>query len=234
MRNQYTDKFKEVNLKYSFFVYNPIDLIFKDIFMNLVFTWIQWCGKWTQARFLIEKYWFNLVEMWWELRKIAKEDSDFGREIKSTIEAGKIVSPEMITAIIKKVVEENKWKKMIFDGFIRNQWNKADFESVVSNYKVVFFNLSEEKAKARLLWRMYDPETWETFRSWTLENPKTWTKLIKRKDDNEESILTRINSFVKYTLPVVDIQRSEWKVIDINADQSIEDVFKEIENKLKL
>ena len=202
--------------------------------MNLVFTWIQWCGKWTQARILIDNYWFEIVEMWWELRKIAQEDSDFWKKIKEIIEWWNLVTPDMISDIIKKVILENEWKKMIFDGFIRNVWNKESFETVCKDYKVVFFNLSEEKAKNRLLWRMFDPLTQETFTSGTLVNPKTWTELIKRKDDNEESILTRINSFINITLPVVEEQREEWKVIDIDADQSIEDVSCEIVKKLNL
>lgn len=202
--------------------------------MNLVFTWIQGCGKWTQARLLIDNFWFEIVEMWWELRKIAKEDTDFWRLIKETIESWSLVSPEMIAEIIKKVVNESKWKKMIFDGFIRNMWNKETFEEVCPDYKVVFFELSEQKAKERLLWRMFDPETQETFIAWTKINPKTWATLIKRKDDNEESILTRINAFVTTTLPIVWIQRNEWKVVDINADQSIMSVFSEIKIKLWL
>jgi len=202
--------------------------------MNLVFTWIQWCWKWTQARLLIDKYGFEIVEMWWELRKIAKENTDFWRKIKKIIESGHLVTPEMIAKIIEKVVGENKWKKMIYDGFIRNMWNKEAFEKVCPDYKVIFFELSEEKAKERLLWRMFDPNTQETFPSWTKINPKTKTKLIKRKDDNENSILTRIDAFIKNTLPIVRLQEKEWKIIKINADQAIEKVFSEIENKLNL
>ncbi len=200
--------------------------------MNLVFTWIQWCWKWTQARLLIEKYGFSIVEMWGELRKIAKENTDFWKKIKKIIESGNLVTPNMIAEIIEKVIKENKWKKMIYDGFIRNMWNKETFEKVSPDYKVIFFKLSEEKAKERLLWRMFDPETGETFLSWIKNNPKNWNKLIKRKDDNEKSILTRINAFVKDTLPIVELQKKEWKVIEINANQTIEKVFNELKNKL--
>ena len=119
--------------------------------MKLVFTGIQWCWKWTQARLLAWKYWFKIIEMWWELRKIAQEDNEFWKNIKQTIESGKLVTPDMISDIIKKVVRENEWKKMIFDGFIRNEWNKKWFEEVCSDYKVIFFELSEQKAKDRLL-----------------------------------------------------------------------------------
>jgi adenylate kinase len=105
-------------------------------------------------------------------------------------------------------------------------------EQVAPDYKVVFFNLSKEKAIERLLGRMYDPKTGETFPSTYTHNPKTNTPLIKRTDDNEASILQRINSFVLSTLPIVEIQKQEGKVIEINADQTVEEVFAEIEQKL--
>jgi len=56
-------------------------------------------------------------------------------------------------------------ENVIFDAFIRLPWNKTVFDSHLSDYKVVFFDLSEEKAKNRLLGRMYNPKTGETFPS---------------------------------------------------------------------
>jgi len=96
---------------------------------------------------------------------------------------------------------------VIYDGFIRNQGNKDTFEQVAPDYIVIFFQLSKEKAMQRLLGRMYDPLTGETFTSGTTHNPQTGTELIKRQDDNEASIMTRINAFVDKTLPIVEIQK---------------------------
>ena len=202
--------------------------------MKLVFTWIQWCGKWTQAKLLVDKYDFKLVEMWWVLRSIAKEDSELGRSVKETIVAWHQVSPEIVWKIIKKTVETETHDRVIYDWFVRNEWNKDTMDQACPDYKVVFFELSKDKAIERLLWRMYDPVSWETFPTWTLENPVSWTKLIKRKDDNEDSILTRINAFFEKTLPIVDLQRNEWRVIDINADKSINEVALEMVKKLDL
>ena len=81
---------------------------------------------------------------------------------------------------------------------------------------------------------MYNQTTGETFPAWTQVDPKTWEKLVKRKDDNQESILTRINSYINITLPVVHLQMNEDKVIEINADGSIEKVSEEIIKKLAL
>jgi adenylate kinase len=81
---------------------------------------------------------------------------------------------------------------------------------------------------------MYNSKTWETFASGTIIDSKTGDILEKRKDDNEAGILKRIEEFVNKTLPIVAEQKAEWKVIEINADQSVNDVFADLENKLKL
>lgn len=202
--------------------------------MKLVFTGIQWCGKWTQARMLEEKYGFKILEMGQALREIAKEKTELGKQIKSTLDSGNLVSADFVGEVMKEVLSREKNENLILDGFVRNQGNKETMEKIDTNYKVVFFNLPKEKAIDRLLGRMYDPETGETFSSSFTHNPKTQTLLIKRKDDNEASILQRINSFIQSTLPIVEIQKNEGKVIEINADQPVEKVFQEIEQKLWL
>jgi len=61
---------------------------------------------------------------------------------------------------METVLEKYKdTEKVIFDAFIRLPWNKITFEKIIPEYCVVFFELSVEKAKSRLLGRMYDKET---------------------------------------------------------------------------
>jgi len=169
--------------------------------MKLVFTWIQGCWKWTHWRILVEKYWYTLIEMGWEFRKVIESGSELWKELKEIMD---------------------KWYQVPWD-----LWKKI-MEEAINN------NIEKENALGRLLWRMYDTETWETFPSGTQVNPKTWNKLIRRSDDNEAWILKRIDEFVEKTLPIVKIQEQEWRVIKINSDQSIEDVSKEVISKLGL
>ena len=202
--------------------------------MILVFTGIQGSWKWTQARLLAEKYNFKLLEMWGELRNIVASWNELWQKIKWIIEAGHQVSPEIVWEVMKESILSQSNPNLILDWYVRNLWNKESLEKIIPDYKVVFFNLSKEKAIGRLLWRMIDSETWETFPMWTEINPKNWNKLIKREDDNEKSIITRINAFVDYTLPIVEVDKKEWRVIEVNADQSVESVFEELEKKLWL
>lgn len=203
--------------------------------MKLVFTWIQWCGKWTQARLLVENYGFTLLEMWWEFRKIIASGSELWLKLKDILDSWAQVPWDLGVAVMEEAILNNTSEDIIYDAFVRNDWNKEIFDRLLPDYKVVFFNLSVEKAKARLLGRMYDPKTWETFPAWTTTNPKTWDDLVKRDDDKDEAaILKRISEFEEKTLPIVELQREESKVIDVNADQPIEDVYKEMVSKLEL
>ncbi len=204
--------------------------------MKLVFTWIQGCGKWTQARILVEKHWFTLLEMWQELRKIADSWSELWNKVKKVIESWALVTPDIVWEIMQEALDKQTNERLILDWFVRNEWNKESLDNITTDYKVVLFELSKEKAIERLLGRMYDSQTWETFPRWTLINPNNWNELIKRVDDNESSILKRIEEFMNNTLPTAlkqELDNSE-KVIRINADQSVENVELELKNKLWL
>jgi len=62
------------------------------------------------------------------------------------------VHDELGAQVMSQAIENFQDKEnVIFDAFIRLPWNKQVFDSYLSDYKVVFFNLSEEKAKQRLL-----------------------------------------------------------------------------------
>lgn len=197
--------------------------------MKLVFTGIQWCGKWTQARILEEKFGFKILEMWGEFRKIVSSGTELWNKIKEIIESGAQVNAELWKKVMETAILENDYENIIYDWFIRNEWNIEVFDKLVKWYKVILFELSVEKAKKRLLGRMYDNETWETFPSWTEINPKTGNRLIKRNDDKDENaILKRISEYEEKTLPVLEKQKAEWKVIVINADQSIEKVNEDL------
>jgi len=202
--------------------------------MKLLFIGIQGSWKWTQARKLQKEYWFEIFETWQALRDITKQDTELGKLVKKTIEAWEQVTPAIIEDILKDFVSKTDNENIVFDGLVRNEWNKKTANNILKDYKVIFFDLQEEEAMKRLLGRMYNPKTWETFPAWTLKDPKTGDMLVKRKDDEEQAIKKRIEQFFEKTIPVVEQYEKEWKLIKVNANQSIDKVFNEIKNKLQL
>lgn len=203
--------------------------------MKLVFTWIQWSWKGTQARILAEKHGFKVLEMGTEFRKVISSGTELWEAIKEIVNKWEQVPESLWKQVMENALLENNYDDIIYDGFIRNEWNLELFDELISDYKVVLFDLDVEIAKERLLWRVYDKQTWETFRFGTKYNPKTGNTLIKREDDkNEVAILKRIEEFIEKTLPIIEKQKKRWLVIEINANQDIDAVSKELEEKLNL
>ncbi len=203
--------------------------------MKLVFIGIQGSGKGTQGKILKEKFWFKIFETGGALRKIAKEDSELWKRIKKTIELWNLLDIKTIWDIIWDFLDKNNIdSKIIFDWIPRNKEQKDLLDSLISEYKVVLFDLTREVAEKRLLGRMYNPKSWETFISGILFDPKTWDKLEIRKDDNQEAIKQRIDDFYNKTIPIIEEYESEWKLIKINADNCIESVTIDLEKALWL
>ncbi len=203
--------------------------------MKIIFVWIQWSWKWTQWKILSDKFWFEIFETGWALRTLAKEDSELWNRIKDTINAWKLVDIDTIWDIIKDFLNKNSIdSNIIFDWIPRSKEQKDLMDILISDFKVVLFDLPKEEVTKRLLGRMYNPKTGQTFMAWTLVDPTTWDTLEQRKDDNEEAIKQRIETFFEETLPVVEEFDIEWKLIKINANQSIEEVSNELINKLEL
>lgn len=202
--------------------------------MKLVFMWIQWSWKWTQARLLEEKYGFKIFWIGDALREVAKEDTEFWKLVNKTIKSWKLVEPYIVEKILKDYVNKNYYEKIIFDGLVRNIWNKNTADIILKDYTVVFFDLPQIESNKRLLGRVMNLRTWKTFPAWTIVDPDTWDLLEKRSDDDESVIKKRIEEFFNKTFPMVDIYKKQWNLVEINANNSIEDVFKELELKLWL
>jgi adenylate kinase len=200
--------------------------------MKLMFVWIQWSWKWTQWRLLEEKYWFKILEMWWEFRRVIKSWTELWNKLKKILDSWNQVWDDLGKEVMKAAILDNKEENIIYDWFLRNEWNKEIIDELIPEYKIVFFDLDEETAKGRLLWRMYDKETGETFMSGTLINPKNWNTLIKRADDEETAIEKRIRLFFDVTMPV--IESYNWNIIKINAKWNIEEIHDRIIKELWL
>ena len=142
---------------------------------HLMLIGIQWSGKGTQARKILEKYDdYILFEMGTELRKFAKLDTEDGRRVKEAVEAWLKAPTEYIVKLTEKFIAENSEKKVLIDGAIRSAEQNDDLEKVWGNFDVLWLDLDEETAVKRLSGRRIDPVTNETFpASYTGEtNPK--------------------------------------------------------------
>ena len=206
--------------------------------MYIVLSWIQWSGKWTQARILEKKYNFEIFDTWAHIRELAKEDSELGREIKERIDAWNLVSIDILEKVVWEFIKNHdENSNIIFDWIPRSLEQKEFFDRVVKNFKIIYLNLSKEEWENRVLWRRICFSCQSTY-SRTYEHKfceKCWWKLWVRVDDSDDAALQkRIDIFFAQTVPVIESYRNDWKVIDIDAALEPEEVNKLIEKALNL
>ncbi len=180
--------------------------------MDLIIFGIQGSGKGTQAKILAVNHKMKIFEAGAQCRKLAEEDSDLGKRVKNIIENGELVPQEIIMALLDKFLSQSsETDKIIYDGIPRNEGQYLSFDQTLKKWNRDFIainiELPEEETIKRLLLR-------------------------SRNDDKPEIITNRIKIFIKETAPIIEIYKSQNKVININGNQSIEDVTKEIESKI--
>lgn len=208
--------------------------------MDYVLFGMQGSGKGTQGLILQKKFNLELFETGAMLRRLAEEKSTLGKKVKSIIESGYLVPNEVVMEIIEDFMKRiSSGKKVLFDGIPRKKDQAESFSALMNrlqrNIKGIYIEISEKEALKRLSSRRMCEKCKTVYLGSYTKNEcgKCGNKLIKRSDDNPESIKMRIENYKKETLPVIEKYRSEGKLITINGEQSVKKVTEEILNKLK-
>lgn len=175
-------------------------------------------GKGTQCANLVSDYGFKHLSAGDLLREEQdRPGSQFGEMIKTYIKEGTIVPMEVTIKLLEnamKAARENEKKHLfLIDGFPRKLDQAHAFErSVVPSKFTLFFECTEEVMLERLLNR---------------------GKTSGRADDNIESIKKRFRTFVETSMPVVTEFEEQNRVVRVNAIQTPEEVYKDVQHKFK-
>lgn len=203
----------------------------KDIMMF----WMQWSWKWTQWKLLVQKYWYKMFETWAELRKLTENGSDLWRKIKEIIDAGNLVDAKIVMEVIENYLNNiSSEDRVIFDWIPRSIEQQELFEKIMKKFwrEPLWINIkiTRKEALQRLTIRFIC--LWVD----TTNNPliteqeciAQWWKVVKRNDDNEESINKRLEAFENETQPVINKYISENRMLEINWIQGVEEVSREL------
>ena len=185
---------------------------------DILFFWVQWCGKWTQANIFLEQHPnYKYFEAGNIFRALSSNKNIFSAYVSARIQAWLLVEDKLVFWLFDCWTNLlNEWEYMLLDWFPRNLDQKNYFVKQRNekwrDYVCVNFELSREKAIERIQKRAIDQ----------------W-----RADDAKEDVINkRLETFYTETLPVIQSFEQEWKLITINADQIIEDIYNELISKL--
>lgn len=177
--------------------------------MKIILIGIQGAGKSTQGNILSEKLKIPYLSTGHIFREMAKEKTPEGRYIKETINAGYLIPDDKTLQIVSEYLHRSEYQQgYILDGFPRTTVQAETFENGIN--KVIYLKVSDKEA----LWRLSGRDD-------------------ERLDTTLKAIRKRIDLFHEVTLPVLDFYKQKGILIEINGEQSIEEINKEILSKLQ-
>ncbi len=209
--------------------------------MNIIIFGPPGAGKGTQSNFLKDDLKMTQISTGDLLRNELKKDSELSKQIRNIMDAGKLVSDEVIYNLIEdKISNINIKNKMIFDGFPRNIEQAKNLEIMLKKYnqnlsKVLNLKVDYSVLIKRISGRISCPVCKNTYNEYFDPPPINCkeNKMIKRSDDNHETVTKRLKTYDNETLPLLEYYKSQNKVINIDAMKPIDEVRKEIKGVLK-
>ena len=209
--------------------------------MNIIIFGPPGAGKGTQSNFLKEDLKMTQISTGDLLRNELKKESELSKQIRNIMDAGKLVSDKIIYDLIEdKISDINIKNKMIFDGFPRNIEQAKNLEIMLKKHdqnlsKVLNLKVDYSVLIKRISGRISCPVCKSTYNEYFDPPPQNCreNEMIKRSDDNEETVTKRLKTYDNETLPLLEYYKNQNKVINIDAMKQIDEVRKEIKGVLK-
>ena len=174
-------------------------------------------GKGTQATSLIDRLGIPHVSTGDMLRAAVAAETPVGLQAKAVMEAGELVSDEIVIGIAEERLSEADAKTgFLLDGFPRTIAQAEALEGLL------------EKLGVEL----------EYCLALTVDNDAIVERLLKRAeiegraDDNEETIRERMREYDAKTAPLLDFYKSRGRLVEVDGMGTIEEVGERIKQAL--
>ena len=187
--------------------------------MNLLVLGPQGAGKGTQAQRIATDYGIPHVSTGDMFRAAQAEGTEFGKRVGEIMEAGRLVPDDLtITMIKERLSQPDAQTGFVLDGFPRNIAQAEVLDAMLGEIgrgldAILFLDLPDVVGIERALNR---------------------AQVEARADDTPEVIAKRLEIYHSETEPIVEHYRVTGKLVPIHADRSIEDVWSEISDSLRV
>lgn len=201
-------------------------------------------GKGTQAEKINEKYGIPHISTGDMFRLAIKEGTPLGKEAQTYMDEGALVPDEVTSGIVKERLAMDDCKEgYLLDGFPRTIPQAEALEEITTELNreldfVIHVDVPEDQLLERLTGRRVCPVCSSSYH--VIYNPpevegvcdKDGATLEQRDDDTEETVQKRLDVNIAQAQPLLDFYEDKGILITVNGDQSIDQVFTDIEAKL--
>ena len=213
--------------------------------MNLLIVGAPGVGKGTMSEFLVKNYGLAHVSTGDMLRQAIAEQTPLGKLASAYMDGGHLVPDEVIhDIIVERLKQDDVRKGFLFDGYPRTVAQARDLSNILEelNMKidaVINLQIDDQIVVKRITGRRTCKNCGKIYNIY-YNAPKTegvcdecGSELLIRKDDNESSLVKRLEEFHFNTQPVIEYYSIRKIVHNINADQSVESEFEDIAKVLE-
>lgn len=205
--------------------------------MRIVLLGAPGSGKGTQAKRLMAEKNIPQVSTGDMLRAAVQAGSRFGVQAKEVMDAGDLVSDDIMLGIIsERLSEPDAQDGFILDGFPRNKKQALDLGELLDELgkpldKAVLMDVDFDILMKRLTGRRTCSLTGKLLNIYFSpqneldECINAGGELVQREDDNEDVIRNRLDVYRTQTEPLVDYYRKRGKLQIVNAEGTIADVY---------
>ena len=214
---------------------------------NIMFIAPPAAGKGTQAELVVEKYHIPHISTGDILREISKEDSEIGEYVRETLASGQLVKDEITYQLVEdRLGKEDCKNGYIIDGFPRNLEQAYKYDEILERLgyevgNVIYINIEKKVLEKRITGRRLCESCGAIY---NINDPKNTPKeesvcdecggkLYQRSDDNLESFQTRYQTYEEKTAPIIEHYRKQNVLKEVNGDDTVENIFKQIEDIIK-
>ena len=212
--------------------------------MRLILLGPPGAGKGTQASSIVAEYGITHISTGDIFRHNIKNETELGKKVKSYLDKGQLVPDELTIDLVWDRLSKDDCKKgFLLDGFPRtiNQaeaLQKGLEERGLKLDRVINIDVDKNILVKRLSGRRVCKNCGETYHVDNKPSEKEGVcdkcsgEVIQRADDNEKTVLDRIEVYESQTFPLIDFYKNLGLILTVDGTLSIEDVFSQIKESL--
>ena len=205
--------------------------------MKIVLLGAPGSGKGTQAKQLTTKYGVPQISTGDLLRAAVKAESLLGVQAKAAMDAGRLVSDEIVLAMIKeRLAQPDARNGFILDGFPRNIPQAEALDIMLDKVNqplqsALLIDVDFDSLIQRLTGRRTCESCGQMYNVYTSPSKlddqcdKCGGNLHHRADDNEETIGNRLRVYEAQTAPLIDYYKGQNRLRTIQGIGDINDIF---------
>lgn len=198
--------------------------------MKLVILGAPGAGKGTQAGLLADRLGIPTISTGNLLRAAMQQGTELGKQVKEAMDAGKLVSDELIIQLVKERLGQEDCKNgYLLDGFPRTLAQAKALSGFAKIDGALSIEVSDSEIEHRMEGRRICSKCQATYH--VEDNPpkvegicdKCGGQLVVRKDDTHDVVENRLHIYHEETEPVKEYYRQEGLLLAVHGQKKLAD-----------